>query len=111
MLIGSRAARGVIAKSQYGAAKAALVGLARAWAKELAPRGIAVNVVAPAATETAMLTDPARAAIPPPRSRRSAAAYARGGRGACRLSAVAGRRRNHRPGSRDLRRRVAVGVS
>ena len=65
VLIGSRAARGVISKSQYGAAKAALVGLARAWAKELAPRGITVNVVAPAATETAMLTDPARAAIPP----------------------------------------------
>ena len=65
VLIGSRAARGVIAKSQYGAAKAALVGLARAWAKELAPRGITVNVVAPAATETAMLIDPARAAIPP----------------------------------------------
>jgi 3-oxoacyl-[acyl-carrier protein] reductase len=65
VLIGSRAARGVIAKSQYGAAKAALNGLARAWAKELAPRGITVNVVAPAATETAMLTDPARSAIPP----------------------------------------------
>jgi 3-oxoacyl-[acyl-carrier protein] reductase len=65
VLIGSRAARGVIAKSQYGAAKAALVGLARSWAKELAPRGITVNVVAPAATETAMLTDPARANTPP----------------------------------------------
>lgn len=65
VLIGSRAARGVIAKSQYGAAKAALVGLARAWAKELAPRGITVNVVAPAATDTAMLTDPARADTPP----------------------------------------------
>ena len=56
---------GVIAKSQYGAAKAALVGLARAWAKELAARGITVNVVSPAATDTAMLTDPDRAAIPP----------------------------------------------
>ena len=65
VLIGSRAARGVIAKSQYGAAKAALAGLARAWAKELAPLGITVNVVAPAATETAMLTDPARATVPP----------------------------------------------
>ena len=65
VLIGSRAARGVISKSQYGAAKAALVGLARSWAKELAPRGITVNVVAPAATETAMLTDPARADTPP----------------------------------------------
>jgi 3-oxoacyl-[acyl-carrier protein] reductase len=65
VLIGSRAARGVVAKSQYGAAKAALVGLARTWAKELAPLGITVNVVAPAATETAMLTDPARANTPP----------------------------------------------
>jgi NAD(P)-dependent dehydrogenase (short-subunit alcohol dehydrogenase family) len=65
VLIGSRAARGVISKSQYGAAKAALVGLARAWAKELAPRGITVNVVAPAATDTAMLSDPARADTPP----------------------------------------------
>jgi NAD(P)-dependent dehydrogenase (short-subunit alcohol dehydrogenase family) len=65
VLIGSRAARGVISKSQYGAAKAALVGLARAWAKELAPRGITVNVVAPAAVETAMLSDPARANTPP----------------------------------------------
>jgi NAD(P)-dependent dehydrogenase (short-subunit alcohol dehydrogenase family) len=65
VLIGSRAARGVIAKSQYSAAKAALVGLARSWAKELAPRGITVNVVAPAATDTAMLTDPARSVVPP----------------------------------------------
>jgi 3-oxoacyl-[acyl-carrier protein] reductase len=65
VLIGSRAARGVAAKSQYAAAKAALVGLARSWAKELAPRGITVNVVAPAATDTAMLSDPARAVIPP----------------------------------------------
>ena len=65
VLIGSRAARGVVAKSQYGAANAALVGLARSWAKELAPRGITVNVVAPAATDTAMLTDPGRAVVPP----------------------------------------------
>jgi 3-oxoacyl-[acyl-carrier protein] reductase len=65
VLIGSRAARGQIAKSQYAAAKAALVGLARSWAKELAPRGITVNVVAPAATDTAMLSDPARAVVPP----------------------------------------------
>jgi len=65
VLIGSRAARVVVAKSQYGAAKAALVGLARAWAKELAPLGVTVNVVAPAATDTAMLVDPARAVLPP----------------------------------------------
>ena len=65
VLIGSRAARGVVAKSQYGAAKAAMVALARAWAKELVGRGITVNVVAPAATETAMMSDPARAIVPP----------------------------------------------
>lgn len=65
VLIGSRAARGAIGKSQYSAAKAALGGLARSWAKELISRGITVNVVAPAATETGMLTDPARAAVPP----------------------------------------------
>jgi 3-oxoacyl-[acyl-carrier protein] reductase len=65
VLIGSRAARGVVGKSQYGAAKAALVGLARSWAKELVARGITVNVVAPASTETAMLTDPARSILPP----------------------------------------------
>jgi 3-oxoacyl-[acyl-carrier protein] reductase len=65
VMIGSRAGqRGVAGKSQYGAAKAALAALARSWAKELAPRGVTVNVVAPAATETAMLSDPARAATP-----------------------------------------------
>ncbi len=65
VLIGSRAARGVVGKSQYGAAKAALVALARSWAKELVGRGITVNVIAPAATETAMLTDPERVVIAP----------------------------------------------
>jgi NAD(P)-dependent dehydrogenase (short-subunit alcohol dehydrogenase family) len=65
VLIGSRAARGVANRSQYGATKAALVALARSWAKELAPRGITVNVVAPAATDTAMLADPARSTVPP----------------------------------------------
>lgn len=65
VMIGSRAARGIAAKSQYGAAKAALTALARAWAKELVARGITVNVVAPAATETAMMVDPDRAVIPP----------------------------------------------
>jgi 3-oxoacyl-[acyl-carrier protein] reductase len=65
VLIGSRAAKGVAAKSQYGAAKAALTALARAWALELVGRGITVNVVAPAATETAMLVDPDRAILPP----------------------------------------------
>lgn len=65
VLIGSRAARGVANRSQYGAAKAALVGLARSWARELAPRGVTVNVVSPAATDTAMLADPERSTVPP----------------------------------------------
>jgi NAD(P)-dependent dehydrogenase (short-subunit alcohol dehydrogenase family) len=65
VMIGSRAAKGVAAKSQYGAAKAALTALARSWALELISRGITVNVVAPAATETAMLVDPDRVVVPP----------------------------------------------
>jgi len=65
VLIGSRVAQGAAGRSQYAACKAALAGMARSWAAELAPRGITVNVVAPAATATAMLQDPARAATPP----------------------------------------------
>lgn len=65
VLIGSRTAAGAAGRSQYAASKAALVGLARSWAAELAPRGITVNVIAPAATDTPMLADPARAATPP----------------------------------------------
>jgi NAD(P)-dependent dehydrogenase (short-subunit alcohol dehydrogenase family) len=65
VLMGSRTAVGVAGKSQYAATKAALVGLARSWAIELAPRRITVNVVAPGPTETPMLLDPGRAATPP----------------------------------------------
>jgi NAD(P)-dependent dehydrogenase (short-subunit alcohol dehydrogenase family) len=65
VLIGSRTASGAGGRSQYAATKAALVGLARSWAIELVARGITVNVVAPGATETAMLFDPARAGAPP----------------------------------------------
>jgi 3-oxoacyl-[acyl-carrier protein] reductase len=65
VLIGSRVANGAAGRSQYAAAKAAMVGMARSWAAELAPRGITVNVVAPAATETPMLGDPTRAGTPP----------------------------------------------
>ncbi|WP_141678669.1 SDR family oxidoreductase, partial [Acinetobacter baumannii] len=52
-------------RGQYAATKAALVAMARSWASELAPRGITVNVVAPAATETPMLKDPTRANVTP----------------------------------------------
>jgi 3-oxoacyl-[acyl-carrier protein] reductase len=65
VLVGSRTATGAPGRSQYAAAKAALTAMARSWAAELAPRGITVNVVAPAATETPMLDDPARSGTPP----------------------------------------------
>lgn len=65
VLIGSRTMAGAAGKSQYAATKAALVGLSRSWAMELAPRGITVNVVAPGPTDTPMLRDPGRAATPP----------------------------------------------
>ncbi|WP_270933584.1 SDR family NAD(P)-dependent oxidoreductase [Falsiroseomonas oryzae] len=65
VLIGSRASAGVPGRSQYGASKAALVPMARAWAQELLHRRITVNVVAPGTTDTPMLRDPARSANPP----------------------------------------------
>ncbi|MDW8398643.1 MAG: SDR family oxidoreductase [Acetobacteraceae bacterium] len=64
VLIGSRAAAGAPGRADYAATKAALTGLARSWAIELVARGITVNVIAPAATDTAMVRDPARAEIP-----------------------------------------------
>lgn len=65
VFIGSRTASGAAGRGQYAATKAALVALARSWAMELAPRGITVNVVAPAATETPMLKDPTRSGVAP----------------------------------------------
>ncbi|MGJ4932142.1 SDR family NAD(P)-dependent oxidoreductase [Bradyrhizobium sp. HKCCYLS2038] len=65
VLIGSRTANGAAGRSQYAATKAALTGLARSWAIELAPRQITVNVIAPAATDTPFLHDPNRAGTAP----------------------------------------------
>ena len=65
VLIGSRVAAGKAGRSQYAATKAALTALARSWAAEVAPRGVTVNVVSPAATATAMLDDPKRASEAP----------------------------------------------
>lgn len=65
VLIGSRVAQGMPGRSQYAATKAALVAMARSWAAEFAARGVTVNVVSPAATQTGMLSDPARAASMP----------------------------------------------
>ena len=60
VLLGSRVAQGKAGRSQYAATKAALIALARSWAAESIAAGVTVNVVSPAATETAMLDDPAR---------------------------------------------------
>ncbi|MFC9353447.1 SDR family NAD(P)-dependent oxidoreductase [Arthrobacter sp. NPDC057013] len=65
LLIGSRTSTGEAGKSQYAATKAALMGMGRTWAQELAPRGITVNVLSPGPTDTPMLGDPGRAATPP----------------------------------------------
>jgi NAD(P)-dependent dehydrogenase (short-subunit alcohol dehydrogenase family) len=65
VFIGSRTASGAAGRGQYAATKAALIAMARSFAAELAPRGITVNVVAPAATETPMLNDPARSEVAP----------------------------------------------
>ncbi|MCA8880057.1 MAG: SDR family oxidoreductase [Rhodobacteraceae bacterium] len=65
VLIGSRVANGAAGRALYAASKAALVGLGRSVAAELAPRRITVNIVAPGATDTPMLRDPARASEAP----------------------------------------------
>jgi NAD(P)-dependent dehydrogenase (short-subunit alcohol dehydrogenase family) len=64
VLLGSRTSTGSPGKSQYAATKAALMGLGRTWAQELAPRGITVNVLSPGPTDTPMLNDPGRSATP-----------------------------------------------
>ncbi len=65
VLIGSRVAHGKAGRADYAASKAALVALARSWAAEVVSQGVTVNVVSPAATQTAMLSDPARGAATP----------------------------------------------
>lgn len=65
VLIGSRVAQGLAGRSQYAATKAALIALARSWAAECIAHGVTVNVISPAATQTAMLEDPARQSTAP----------------------------------------------
>lgn len=56
VLIGSRASLGKVGRASYSASKAALSGLARTSALELAPHGITVNVISPGPFETEMFT-------------------------------------------------------
>lgn len=65
VLLGSRVAQGKAGRSQYAATKAALIGLSRSWAAEVVAQGVTVNVVSPAATQTAMTEDPARQSAAP----------------------------------------------
>lgn len=53
VLVSSRSVLGLPTRTAYSATKAAMLGLARTWALELAPFGITVNVVAPGPIKTA----------------------------------------------------------
>ncbi len=46
---------GNVGQTNYAAAKAAIVGMTKTWAKELGRKGINVNAVAPGFTKTAMV--------------------------------------------------------
>ena len=49
--------RGKFGQSSYSASKAGLIGLTRTAARELGPRGITVNAIAPGLVDTAMTKD------------------------------------------------------
>ena len=65
IFIGSRVAKGAPKRALYAASKSGLTGLARSIAEELASRKITVNIVAPGATDTPMLSDPGRTSSKP----------------------------------------------
>ena len=46
---------GNIGQTNYAATKFGVIGLTKTWAKELAPKGVRVNAVAPGYTNTAMM--------------------------------------------------------
>jgi len=49
--------RGNAGQAGYAATKAGLIGFGKSLARELAPRGVTVNIVAPGAVETGMIKD------------------------------------------------------
>lgn len=57
VLMSSRGALGLATRTNYSATKAGMIGMARTWALELAPKGITVNVVAPGPIQTPMFHD------------------------------------------------------
>lgn len=58
VLVGSiNGSRGKAGQTAYAASKAGLIGMARAAARELGPRGISVNVIEPGWVETAMTAE------------------------------------------------------
>ena len=57
VLMSSRGALGLQTRTAYSATKAGMIGMARTWALELAPKGITVNVVAPGPVRTDMFHD------------------------------------------------------
>ena len=65
VFIGSRVAAGLAGRGQYAASKAALLAMAKSWAAEVASKGVTINMISPAATDTGMLRDPSRTASLP----------------------------------------------
>jgi NAD(P)-dependent dehydrogenase (short-subunit alcohol dehydrogenase family) len=70
VLMSSRGALGLPTRTAYSATKAGMIGMARTWALELAPKGITVNVVAPGPIQTDMFHE----VIPPGSEREKALA-------------------------------------